>query len=111
MKQFRVPYAYLNKTPEVGIANITAETPEEATMILSMVRTKATIGEPWEDTEGKEMNVSEIVHETLFKVKEEREKHRPHTFSYLLATDVMKELAELELRVFNQEMNASVEGE
>ena len=108
MKQFRVPYAYLNKTPEVGIANITAETPEEATMILSMVRPKATIGEPWEDTEGKEMNVSEIVHETLFKVKEEREKHRPHTFSYLLATDVMKELAELELRIFTQEMNAPV---
>lgn len=108
MKQFRVPYAYLNKTPEVGIANITAKTPEEATMILSMIRPKAIIGTARLDTGEEQMNVSEIVHETLFKVKEEREKHRPHTFSYLLATDVMKELAELELRIFTQEMNAPV---
>ena len=106
MKQFRVPYKYEGKTPEVGIANIVAETSEEATMILAMVRPNAIIGTARLDTNGREpMYVSEIVHETLVKVKEERSKHRPHSFEFILATDVMKEIAELELRIFNQEMN------
>lgn len=52
--------------------------------------------------------VSELIHEALVTVKEAREKMEPHTFNFLLATDTMKELADLEFRTFNQEMDASI---
>jgi hypothetical protein len=47
MKQFKVPYAYLGKTPEAGTANIEADTPEQAAKILATLRPNAVIGEPW----------------------------------------------------------------
>ena len=47
MKQFKVPYAYLNKTPEAGTANIEANNSEQAAKILATLRPNAVIGEPW----------------------------------------------------------------
>jgi hypothetical protein len=47
MKNFKVPYAYLGKTPEAGTADIQAKSPEEAVLFLAMLRPNATIGEPW----------------------------------------------------------------
>ncbi len=54
------------------------------------------------------MTMSEIVHEALVEAKKAREDMTPGTFQFTLATDVMKELADLEFRTFNQEMNAGV---
>jgi hypothetical protein len=51
---------------------------------------------------------SEIIHDALVEVKQARDEMTPGTFSYTLATNVMKELSELEFRTFNQEMNAGV---
>jgi hypothetical protein len=48
---------------------------------------------------------SEIIHEALVETKKARDKMVPGTFAFTLATDVMKELADLEFRTFNQEMN------
>ncbi len=47
MRQFKVPYAYLGKTPEAGVVDINADTPEEAAKILAIVRPNAIIGDPW----------------------------------------------------------------
>ncbi len=60
-----------------------------------------------DETKGKQMQpMSEVIHEALVEAKEIREELEPHTFEYLLATDVMKELADLEFRTFNQEMDS-----
>lgn len=47
MKQFKVPYAYVGKTPEAGTTVINANTPDEAVRILSLLRPNAVIGKPW----------------------------------------------------------------
>ncbi len=49
VKLFKVPYAYLGKTPEAGTADITAPSPEKAARILGMLRPNAIIGDPWEE--------------------------------------------------------------
>lgn len=110
MRQFKVSYAYLGRTPEAGIAKVYATSSKEAARILSLLRPNAVIGKPWigQPPRRKQMEtVSEMIHEALVKVKEAREQMEPHTFTFLLATDTMKELADLEHRIFNQEMNAS----
>ena len=44
MKQYKVPYAYLGKTPEAGTTVINAESPNDAVRILAEVRPNAVIG-------------------------------------------------------------------
>ncbi len=62
-----------------------------------------------EGSKGKRMmTMSEVIHEALVKAREIREELEPITYDYLLATDVMKSLADLEFRTFNQEMNAEL---
>lgn len=113
MKQFKVPYAYLGKTPEAGTAEINAPSSEDAARILALLRPNAIIGVPREEQHRRKqmttMNetISEIIHEALVKVKEFRGFETPGTFSHTLSTQTMKELADLEFRIFNQEMDAS----
>lgn len=47
MKNYKVPYAYLGKTPEAGTVDIHARSSKEAAEILSEVRPNAIIGDPW----------------------------------------------------------------
>ena len=44
---FKVPYAYLGKTPEAGTAQVTTTTPEKAEKLLQLLRPKAIIGKAY----------------------------------------------------------------
>ena len=47
MKEYKVPYAYLGKTPEAGTSKIHTKSPEQAERILKQIRPNAIVGKAY----------------------------------------------------------------